>query len=133
MIAVFSWLSWRPSRLFKHLRDQSQCLFRLVPRPAENDEIVGIANKPQAGLFELPIQVIEDDVGQQGGNHTALRRADGSGLEDTVLHHARGKKFFDESENVAIGNLGGDRLHNDGWERLSKNPLMSASRTNSKP
>jgi hypothetical protein len=109
--------------VFQNLLNPSQCLFRLTPGWAENDEIVSVANKLQAGFFELPIQVIEDDVGQQGRDDPSLGRADVSRHADTVLHDARGKKSFDESENVAIGNFCGDCRHNDAMREVVKEPL----------
>jgi len=57
--------------------------------------------------------MIENDVSQQGGDDTALRGTDVSRLKDTELHHARPKKFLDETKDVAIGDFGSHRLHND--------------------
>ena len=57
--------------------------------------------------------MIEDDVGQQGGNYASLRGTDVSRFKNTELHHARPKKFLDETKDVAIGNFGSHRLHNN--------------------
>lgn len=95
------------------MRDQSHSLFRLWFGLAENDKVVCIPDMPETGLFELPIQVIENDVGQQRRNNASLRRAHGCGFEDTGFHHPRRKKSLDKPENIAVGHVGGHCLHND--------------------
>src|SRR6266550_4009903 len=57
--------------------------------------------------------MIKNDVSQQGRNNTPLRRADGSRLKDTVLHHARPEKFLDETQDVAVRDFSRHRLHDD--------------------
>jgi hypothetical protein len=42
-----------------------------------------------------------------------LRGADVSRLKDTELHHTGPKKLFDKTEDVAVGDFGSDRLHNN--------------------
>ena len=44
---------------------QSQRLFGLRLGRAEHHEVIGIAREAIAGLMKLPVQVIENDVGQQ--------------------------------------------------------------------
>src|SRR3989454_7956625 len=92
---------------------ESQCLFSLVLGLTENHEVVGITHEPKTGMVHLPIQVVQNNVGQEWGNDSTLWRANGSGFEDSIVHHPRGEKFFDKPENVAIGTGSGNRLHND--------------------
>ena len=73
--------------------------------------------------MELRVQVIENDVCQQWRDDPSLWGAHGSWLEDAVFHHARAKEFFDKVEDVAIGNLGGHRLHNDPKQQVVKEAL----------
>src|SRR2546425_9552403 len=51
-------------------------------------------------MVHLPIQVVQNNVGQEWGNDSTLWRANGSGFEDSIVHHPRGEKFFDKPENV---------------------------------
>src|SRR5919198_3488513 len=99
--------------LFQHLLHKSQCLFGLVPVGAENHEVVGVSHEPKARVMHLPIQVVEDNVGQEWGNHPTLWSANGSGFKDSIVHHTRREKVLDKAENVAVSNTLGHRLHND--------------------
>lgn len=80
---------------------------------ADDDEIVGIANEAKATFVELPVEMIEDDVSEQGGENAPLRGADIGRLENTELHHARPEKFGDKTEDVAVGDIGSNGLQDD--------------------
>ena len=54
--------------LFQHVLHKSQRLFGLVWRLTDNHEVIGITNKPITGMIQLPIQMVEDNVGQKRRN-----------------------------------------------------------------
>jgi hypothetical protein len=62
---------------------------------------------------KLPIHVIEHDISQKGRNDSTLRGADRSRLKDTVFHYSGLEKFFDEPENITIGDFLSHRIHDD--------------------
>src|SRR5882724_8058875 len=69
------------------LLHQSVCLLNLGLRLAQDHEIVGITHEAKAGVVELPVEAVESDIGEQGGNDSALRRADHGRSEHAFLHH----------------------------------------------
>ena len=46
-----------------------------------------------------------------GRDHASLRRANRRGLEDSVFHHPRGKKFLDQVQDIPVGHLGRHGCH----------------------
>ena len=56
---------------FKHLLDQSQGLFGLVLGLTQNHEVVGITHKPQTRVIQLPVQLVQNKVGQKRRDHAA--------------------------------------------------------------
>src|SRR6185436_21014341 len=59
-------------------------------------------------LVELPVQMVQDDVGQQRADDASLGSADRGGFEHAVFHHPRAKEFLDEVKDVAVGDLSRD-------------------------
>jgi len=76
---------------FNHARDDSQSLLRLQGGDGYDDKVIGIPDEPEAGLVESPVQLIEDNVGEQWRDHPS---------------HAKDNFEFD----VAIGYVRGERL-----------------------
>jgi hypothetical protein len=105
------------------LSDQSQSLLSMSAGLGQDHEIIGAPDEPVTALVELPIQEVEDNVGQQRRNDTALRGADRGGLEHAVFHNARAQEFLDQVENVPVGNLGCDSLLDDGMWKIVKEPF----------
>ncbi len=100
-----------------------QRAFRLGSGLANDDKVVSVTDEVETSCVKLPVEMIEDDVRQEGRNNTPLRRADCGRLEDTVLHHARPEKFLDETQDVAIRDFGGHRLHDDRLRQVIKEGL----------
>ncbi len=48
----------QPEFVFEHLRDESQCLLRLLVRSTGNHEIIGIPREAEPMFFELPIETV---------------------------------------------------------------------------
>lgn len=57
------------------------------------------------------------------GEYSSLRRADRRGLEDSVFHHARSKKSFDQIEDVPVGHLRPHGCHNHAMRKIVEEPL----------
>jgi hypothetical protein len=49
-------------------------LFGLGAVLTKHDEVVGVAHEAQAELFEVPVEPVEDDVCQQGGNNASYTK-----------------------------------------------------------
>ncbi len=58
-----------------------------------------------------------------GRDHPSLRRANRRGFEDSILHHPRGKKSFDQAEDVTVGHLGRHGCHDHAMREIVKEPL----------
>src|SRR6266498_1844531 len=97
-----------------------QRAFRLGIRVANDDKVVRVAHEVKASCVQLPVELIEDDVSQEGRDNAPLRRADCSRLKDTVLHHTRPEKFLDKTQDVAVGDFGRQRLHDDRLRQVIK-------------
>src|SRR5262249_8116000 len=54
---------------------QSVCLLDLGLRLAQDHEVVGITHEAKAGVVELPVETVQSDVGQQGGEHPSNQLA----------------------------------------------------------
>src|SRR5919197_3210329 len=106
--------------LLQHVLHKSQCLFGLAPSWTEDHEVVGVSNEPKSCVVHLPIQVVEDNVGQEWGNDPTLWGANGSGFKDSIVHHTRREKVLDKAENVAVSNTFGHRRHNDFVRKVVK-------------
>src|SRR5215470_2694255 len=100
------------------MRDQSLSLLSLGLGLAEHDEVIGVSHEAKAVLIELPVQVVEDGVGQQRTDDAPLGSAHRSRLKDAVLHYTRAKEFLDEVENVAVSDLSRDCLLDDGMREF---------------
>jgi hypothetical protein len=53
----------------------------------DHHEVIGVADEPPTVLVEFPVQVIENDVGQQRTDDASLGRAHCGRFEDPVVHH----------------------------------------------
>ena len=56
-------------------------------------------------------------------NDAAVRGADGGRLAYLILHGTGGEESFDQSQNVAVGHLGRDRLLDDRVRNIVEEPL----------
>ena len=92
---------------------QVMCLTDLSLGFGQDHKIVGVTHEAEAGVVECPIEAVESDVGEKGGNDTPLRRAQVGGPEDAVLHDSGPEKLFDEKENVTVSDELADAAHND--------------------
>ncbi len=73
--------------------------------------------------MELPVQTVEYDVRQQWRNDASLRCADRGRLTYSILHDTGGEKSFHQSQDVAVGHFGRDRLHDDAVRNVVEEPL----------
>src|SRR5262249_3347356 len=103
------------------------CLRRPAPRglPSSRTDIawrtvIGIPHKTVSGLMELPVQTVEHDIREERGTEPALRRAHRRGFEDSVFHHPRSQKSFDQGQDVAVGR---HRGHNHAMREVVEGPL----------
>ena len=93
------------SQLRQESLDLGPSLFGLGAVLTKHDEVVGVAHEAQAELIEMPVEPVEDDVCQQGGDDSALWRALGSRQEPTVFKHSAAEKAFEEVEHFTICHL----------------------------
>lgn len=90
------------SQLRQEGLDLGPSLFGLGAVLTKHDEVVSVAREAQAELFKVPVEPVEDDVCQQGGNNPALWRALGSRQEPTVFKHSAAEKAFEEVEHFTV-------------------------------
>ena len=90
------------SQLRQESLDLGPSLFGLGAVLTKHDEVIGIAHEAQAELFEVPVEPVEDDVCQQGGDDSALWCALGGRQEPTVFKHSAAEKAFEEVEHFTI-------------------------------
>src|SRR4030095_12277434 len=57
--------------------------------------------------------MVEDDVSQQRTDDSSLGSANRGGLEHAIFHHASAKEFLNQTQDVAVGDLGRHCLHDD--------------------
>lgn len=95
----------RESKLGQDSLDLGPNLFGLGAVLTQHDEVIGVAHEAQAELIEVPVEPVEDDVCQQGGDNSALRRALGGSQEPTVFKHSAAEKAFEEVEHFTICNM----------------------------
>src|SRR6266436_2901739 len=96
------------AELVEDMRDLGLGLLSLGSGLAEHHKVIGVAHEAVAELVELPVQMVQDDVGQQRAGNPALRGADRGRLEHAIFHDACAKEFLDEVKDVAVGDLGRD-------------------------
>src|SRR6266446_552090 len=96
------------AELVEDMRDLGLGLLSLGSGLAEHHEIIGVTHEAVAELVELPVQMVEDDVGQQRAGNAPLGSANRGRLEHAIFHHACAKEFLDEVEDVAVGDLSRD-------------------------
>ena len=53
----------------------SESPLRRLPAPAEDHHVVGVPNETVPSAFELMVELVEHDVGENGADRTALRRS----------------------------------------------------------
>ena len=69
-----------------------------------------------------------------GRHHASLRSANRRGLEDSVFHHPRGKKSFDQGQDVAVGHLGRHGCHDHAMrEIVERYPMLIPPSTTQMP
>ena len=90
------------SQLRQESLDLGPSLFGLGAVLTKHDEVISVAHEAQAELIEVPVEPVEDDVCQQGGNNSALWRALGSRQEPTVFKHSAAEKAFEEVEHFTV-------------------------------
>jgi hypothetical protein len=90
------------SQLSQESLDLGPSLFGLGAVLTKHDEIIGVAHEAQTELLEVPVEPVEDDVCQQGGDDSALRRALGGRQEPTVFKHSAAEKAFEEVEHFTV-------------------------------
>lgn len=90
------------SQLRQESLDLGPSLFGLGAVLTKHDEVIGVAHEAQTELVEMPVEPVEDDVCQQGGDYSALWRALGSRQEPTVFKHSAAEKAFEEVEHFTI-------------------------------
>jgi hypothetical protein len=90
------------SQLRQESLDLGPSLFGLGAVLTKHDEVVSVAHEAQAELIEVPVEPVEDDVCQQGGNNSALWRALGGSQEPTVFKHSAAEKAFEEVEHFTV-------------------------------
>src|SRR5437867_8095360 len=98
------------AELVEDMRDLSLGLLSLGLGLAQHDKVISIAHEAVAELVELPIQMVQDDVGQQRAGDASLGSANCGGLEHAIFHHTCAKEFLDEVKDVAVGDLSRDRF-----------------------
>jgi HEAT repeat protein len=64
--------------------------------------------------------MVQDNVGQERRNDAALRSANGGGFEDPIIHNPGRKKRLDKSEDISIGDLLSQSLHDDRMREVIK-------------
>ena len=109
----------RQTELSESLLEFSQTPFRFglvlksnheVIRPPDDDHIALSLRTPP--MVDPQIEdVMQEDVRQQRGNHSALRRPFIDGLPSTLLHHAGSQPFLDEPQDARITNAVLDELY----------------------
>lgn len=109
--------------LLEGVRDKVPCLLRLLGCVGDHDKIVGVSREAVSGVVEGPVEMVEDDVRQQGGDNSSLRGSDFGRFEHAIFHHSSREKAFHQSEDVAVGHLGRNRLHDDPVRNVVEEPL----------
>ncbi len=89
----------------------------------QNHEVIGITHEAKAALVELPVQIVEDDVGQQGTDDPPLGGARRCRLEDALFHHSGAKKLLNQAQDVAVRHLCGQSCHDDRMGQVIEKPL----------
>ena len=100
----------RESQLRQESLDLGPGLFGLGAVLTQHDEVIGVAHEAQTELIEVPVEPVEDDVCQQGGDDSALRRALGGRQEPTVFKHSAAEKAFEEVKHFTICHMISDGL-----------------------
>lgn len=96
----------------KCLIDKSQSLFSQMFGTAQNHEIIRKADKPEVGLRQSKVKLVQDDISQQGRNNAPLRRALVNSLEAAVLKNTGCEKLAHNVEDVTIGDPLGNQIKN---------------------
>lgn len=92
---------------------ESQSLFSLGVRAAQDHEIVGIAHEAQARLCQTMVEAVKNDIRQERRNDAALRSARRGGAEVPPLHHASREKFTDDAQDIAVSDALGDAIEDE--------------------
>ena len=92
---------------------ESQSLFSLGVRTAQDHEIIGVAHEAVAGLCQTLVETVENDVSEEGTDDAALRSAGSGGVKLESLHHARREKLTDNAQDVAVSDALGDTIEDE--------------------
>lgn len=92
---------------------ESQSLFSLGVRAAQDHEIIGIAHEAEAGLCQALVEAVKSDVRQKRRNNAALRSAGSGGAKVQPHHHASGEKLTDDAQDVAVSDALGDAIEDE--------------------
>ena len=82
-------------------------------KDSQHHEVVRIADELVAKRIQTPVEMIEDNIGQEGRNYPALRHSLARGQHPTILHHAGLKDLPDETEDTPIGDLRRCQIQNE--------------------
>ena len=77
---------------------------RLVDRPAEDDEVIGIAHELESRPLHDMVEIVQVQVGEDGRDDAPLGRSGGRGAYRPFLHDARAKELPDEVGRRTVGN-----------------------------
>jgi len=113
----------RESQLRQESLDLGPSLFGLGAVLTKHNEVIGVAHEAQTELIEVPVEPVEDDVCQQGGDDSALWRALGGRQEPTVFKHSAAEKAFEEVEHFTICNMISDGLKDNLVREVIKEAL----------
>ena len=103
----------RESELGQESLDLRPSLFGLGAVLTKHHEVIGVAHETQTELLEVPVEPVEDDVCQQGGDDSALWRALGGRQEPTVFKHSAAEKAFKEVEHFTVCHMISDGLEDN--------------------
>src|SRR4029079_10454717 len=82
------------------------------PHASDQDyQVVGLPGKPVASPFELPIEIIEHDVGEQGRQGRSLRNPLSRGMELTVDPDAGPQVIADQPQQALVAHVTTETAH----------------------
>lgn len=113
----------QPEFLLNAERHCRKRLFRLTAGFAQDHEIIRVADEVKSERIQLPVEMIEDDIGQKGRNYPALGRSLACGQNPAVLHHARLKELPDQTQDIPVGNLRRNQVQDERMRDVVKETL----------
>jgi hypothetical protein len=79
----------------------------------QDDQVVGVTSKPETPTFELPIEIVEHDVGEQRRQGRSLRNPLPRGMELAVDQDAGPQVFADQPQQALVGHVAPETEHQD--------------------